>query len=198
LPANGKVIVQATASDDVEVSQVVLVWEFNGHSYAMDCASPPQGVGCDDDGGKYTWTIPVGSGARTFSVRAVDSSGNEAQSGSRSITLGSGPADPPDPPSGKPSVTVVQPGAGETFSPGAVIPVRVTASDDGWVSEVWLRWKAPSGDVVYQLTPFDATSWGIDLNLSSAAQPGNRTVRVTAYDNDGELTTHPDVIIGVR
>jgi hypothetical protein len=198
LAANAKITVQAKASDDVGLAQVVLLWELNGQSYQMDCDAPPQGVTCSDAGGTYSWTIPVGSGSRTFSVRAVDSSGNEAQTEARTVSLGSGPVDPQPPPSGKPSVTVLEPTAGQAFAPGSVIPVRVTAADDGFISEVWMRWKAPSGDVVYKLTPFSATTWGIDLNLSSVAQKGNRTVRVTAYDDDGALTTHPDVVIGVQ
>ncbi|MEP7124352.1 MAG: Ig-like domain-containing protein [Byssovorax sp.] len=200
LTANSTIVVTATATDDVSLASVALLWQLNGKTITMDCASGPDFVDCAQTGDTFTWKFPVGSGPRSFSVRAVDSAGNQTETPVRSITLADdgGGGQPPPPSGSDPQVSFVSPAAGDKVSSGDSIPVRVTVDDDGWIDQVWLRWKSPTGDAVYALDQYDATTWGIDLDLSSAAQQGDRTLRVTAWDNDGNKTTAPDLTIQVQ
>lgn len=196
-PANASLSVVATASDETAMGDAVLRWQVGATTHSMSCASPPSGVTCNSSGGTYTWTLSVGTGARSFSVRATDAAGNTAQTPTWSITLGAS-TPPPPPPGGAPSVTIDTPTVGETVLKGSPLPVRITASDsDGSVVDARLRWIAPSGEVVYRLYKLDATTWGIDLNVSPYAVDGPRTLRVSVWDNAGNRTTAPDLTITV-
>lgn len=201
LPKGGSIQVVATASDDVGLAAVELIWQFDGTTVVMDCASPPGGVQCAQQGDTFTWQFPVGGGERLFSVRARDTAGNESVTPVRSIQLGAngggGGGKPPQQPAGPPVVSVTEPAVGSKAAPGQIVPVRVAVKDDGMVTDVSLLWKSPSGDVTYSLAPLGAGTWGIDLTLSAYAKAGKRRLRVTAWDDEGNSTTHPDVVIFV-
>lgn len=201
---NTTISVNATATDETAMGDVVLMWEVNGTTMEMSCASPPGGVTCKESGNAYVWAFPVGTGPRVFSVKAVDAAGNTTVTAKRSIQLGGGGGaggsspKPPQPPSGGPDVDVQSPPASGTFHPGNTVTVRVSATDVDGVGEVWLRWKSPAGDVIYPLDPIGNHTWGIDLSISPSAIPGPRTLRVTAWDDQGEKTTAPDRVIQVQ
>ena len=184
-------------------SQVILRWTLGGHTTDVDCASPPLEVTCDSAGGTYTWHVPVGSGPRTWAVHAVDAKGATGDSAVRSLTLTAGggvtpPPPPPPPPPGAPSISITGPTDGQTFAPGDSVPVRVNVTDSGTVKEVWVRWHSPSGDVTYPLKNLGGTSWGIDLDVSSYAPAGSRTIQITATDDAGKKTTSPDRTITIH
>jgi hypothetical protein len=146
-------------------------------------------VTCTFSSGTATWKFQVGTGSRTLAVRAKDAAGNTATTPTRSITLGSAP--PPPPPSTSPTVSFDSPAQGATVHPGQVIQIRATADDDEQVVQVRLAWTSPSGTSYYTLSNLGADSWGIDLNLSSSAVTGSRTLVLTATDNDGNATATP-------
>ncbi len=198
------VTVQAKITDDVAVATAELDWTVGANTMPIDCGSPPEFVTCKVSGSLYTWTFQAGTGPRTFAVRATDKTGNETVSEDRSVTLkdlGQDPNDPNDPndplAGGAPQVSVSQPTAGATVSPGDTIPVVVEADDDGWVDEVWLHWQSPAGDVEYALEPVGNGTWEIDLDLSVNAPAGDRVITVTAWDDDGQSTTAKAVVIHV-
>ena len=194
---NSSMTVQAKATDDTALASVQLLWEVNGNTITMDCASPPSGITCNHAGDTFTWTFNVGSGARAFTIRATDTSGNVATTPSRKITLGSGGGGNP-PPGNPPAVDIVSPSVGASFAPGDIVPLIVTATDDGSVDQVTVTWTAPSATVTYDLSPIDATTWEIDFDLSPSAAPGPRTLTVTAVDNQGNVTNHPPLVIQVQ
>jgi hypothetical protein len=202
VPGSTKLDVSATASDDVAVAQVVLLWESDGKLTKFDCAAMPQGHTCSVSGNTRTWRLNVGTGTRTWSVQATDTSSNTTVSEKRTLTLQGAPADGGadggGPLGGAPTVTLDQPAAGASFSPGALIAVRATATDDGQVTEVWLKWSSPNGDSVYQMSNLGGASWGVDLDLDPSAQPGPRTLRVTAWDDQGQPASAKDVVIQIQ
>lgn len=83
--AHTTVTVQARAVDDAALSRVELVWDFNNNRYA--CPSSSQYVTCTKNADTYTWRVRVGSGRRTFRVRATDAQGNRGESPSLSLDL---------------------------------------------------------------------------------------------------------------
>lgn len=201
LPANSSVEIRATIVDDVGVSRAELVWNYSGRTIAMDCAAPPAGASCTPSGDTYTWRFPVGTGSRSFIVRARDAAGHVTESAPRNLTFGDA-APPPTtmpPPSSAPTATIDAPVAGTTISPGDYVMVRVTANDDSRVTQVWLEWVAPTGSSVFPLVEIGGGEWGIDLSLSPYATRGTpRTLRATAFDDAGNRSTPAEVVIQVR
>lgn len=212
---NASVTITASITDDVHVADAALLWEVNGKIVTMDCAAPPAKVTCTAMAGTYTWSFPAGSGPRSFSVRGTDTSNNTTTSPSRHITLGqgngagggtgtggsgagagpgAGGGGPPPMPPGGAAVSVDAPVAGASVHAGDTVTVDVSADA---ASEVWMRWKSPNGDVIYPLDQVSATKWSIDIQVSDSAVPGPRTIRVTAWDNQGGKTTAPDRQISV-
>ncbi len=92
LPSNGPINVVAQIGDDSGLSRAELVWNGPNGLESFPCPSPAgQGaVGCVVAGSTYTWTLNVGSGSRTFSVRATDLVGNVTETDSRTISLQAG------------------------------------------------------------------------------------------------------------
>ena len=207
VPGNGVVNLVAKITDDSYVAHAYLRWAIAGKVTELDCAKPAFEVTCETVGSTYTWHLPAGTGPRTWSVRAVDTSGNAGSASDRSLTLtsggpppGPGPTPPPPtppPPSGSPVITIDSPAAGAHFSPGDSCPVRVTVTDDGSVSSASIRWSGPSGAVSYDLTNSSGNLWEISLDISSSASTGARTIVITAIDNDGNKTISPGRTIEV-
>jgi hypothetical protein len=188
LPANSQITVTATASDNVGVTSVDLLWTQPSGQVTVNCQSPPSGVTCSFSGGTATWKFNVGTGSRSLAVRAKDAAGNTATTPTRSITLG-GTTPPPPPPNTSPTASLDAPAANAVVHPGQTIQIRATATDDEQVSQVRLAWTAPSGTSYYNLSNLRGNSWGIDLNLSSTAVTGSRSLVITATDNDGNATS---------
>jgi hypothetical protein len=195
LPANSTISVVAKATDNVALAKVELNWSYNGGKWS--CDAPPKGITCTTSGDTRTWSFLVGTGSRTFSITATDTSGNATTTAARTIALGDATPPPPPPPTGLPTVTVTQPAAGSAVAPGATLAVRANATDDVQVSQVRLVWVYPTGSQSYNLTNLGSNVWGVDLRLSATAVAGQRTLRVTATDNQGNATTAPDVVINV-
>jgi MYXO-CTERM domain-containing protein len=85
LAANTTMQVVATASDDTALASVELLWASTGDTFP--CPFEGQAITCAVSGPTYTWTLNVGVGNRSFSVRAIDTAGNAAVTPERSITL---------------------------------------------------------------------------------------------------------------
>jgi hypothetical protein len=156
----------------------------------VDCAAPPSGTTCSQNGDEYTWGFVGSTGGRSWSVEATDSTGATVTSATRTLTLGGGAAPTP-------TVTFDSPAQGATFDVGQDVSVVVEASAPDGVSQVWLDWVSPAGDQQYQLGSLGGTQWGITLpGISGAGGSGTRTLTVTAYDpNDvsGSATIVIDV-----
>ena len=198
LPANGAVLtgnspleVSVSASDAGGIDDVELLWQLNGLR-VFSCDSPPQGFACRNADDVFTWTLPVGTGARSFSVKATDAAGNATTTEVRSIALTTPGATPQ--PTG-PSVTLSGPVEGTNVAAGSTIQIRTEATGD--VGQVWLWWILPNGaSRAYSLAPLGGTTWGLDLQVSSSAA-GRRTLRAAAYDRAGQQTVARDVTIRI-
>ncbi len=129
------------ASDDQFLARVELIWDFNGATYS--CPTNEQNVTCAKEGEDlYKWQIRVGSGTRTYRLRAVDFAGKETITDSRSIFLGSG-GQPPPPGSddaGAPEVALISPEDGTTRPPNSSVTVTAEVTDDGAIDNVQLLW----------------------------------------------------------
>ncbi len=93
-PANGgtakassTISVTATATDDVSVSKVELLWWKGTTSWTVDCNVPQQYFSCTRSGDTYTYAVQVGTGSRTWRIRATDSAGKQTTSDLWTINL---------------------------------------------------------------------------------------------------------------
>jgi hypothetical protein len=196
VPADGAVLtgnspleVSVTASDADGIADVDLLWQFNGLRI-FNCASPPQGFACRQEGDVFTWTLPVGTGARSWSVRATDGAGDVSTTEVRSLTLTTAQTQPPV----GPSVSLSGPLEGASVAAGSTVQIRTDAAGD--VGQVWLWWILPNGSYrAYALSPLGGSTWGLDLAVSAAAAPGRRILRAAAYDRAGSQTVARDVSI---
>lgn len=222
LPENTTITLAAKIDDPSGVAKAIVRWTIGGKTSELDCASPPLEVTCSVSGSTYTWRIPVGSGMRTWSIVATDKKGNVATSTARALTLSSstpvpptpppsdGGAPPPPPPSDggappppappvedAPTITIESPLASSSWSPGNRIPVEVTVTGPRPIKSVQLVWRSPTSDASYALENKGGLTWAIDLDLSSSAVSGTRTLRFTATDDGGKSSTAPDRVITV-
>lgn len=99
-PANGSTlagntVIQVTAdvSDNSGLAAVDLDWYHTGD--LLPCPASTQSFTCSRSGDRHTWQINVGTGSRTFRVRAYDLAGNVSTSATRTIHL-DGDASPGD------------------------------------------------------------------------------------------------------
>ncbi len=170
-------------------SKVYLEWEMPSGTVEVDCDAPPAGTTCTRSSGAYTFAFTAGTGARAWSVRAMDGGGTSTTSARRTLTLTDGSA--------MPVVTISSPTAGDTYAPGETVALRVNATAKTSVSQVWLTWMAPSGSTQYPLSSLGGTSWGLDVPISTVAVKGSRGLRITAYDPQN-LAGSQDVTIEVQ
>ncbi|MBK7399651.1 MAG: hypothetical protein IPJ34_26200 [Myxococcales bacterium] len=98
LPEFSTVTVSAKLEDPSGVGKAVLRWSIGAKVTEIDCASPFFEVSCTVTGSTYTWKIPAGKGARTWSIVAVDGKGNSSTSAARGLALGDSTPPPPPPP----------------------------------------------------------------------------------------------------
>lgn len=150
-------IIEVTAkiTDDSEYIQADLVWDFNGNSYP--CPHRSQYVACTQEGDLFKWSVQVGEGQRTFRVRALDITGKESVSESRTIyladTFGSSPLDEsptpnpaPNPdmntqePAEAPRVEVISPTQQGPVSENSSVQIIADIQSDSALREVNLVW----------------------------------------------------------
>lgn len=156
LPANSTIHIIATATDDMGLASVELVWAFANDTF--QCPFNGQGVSCTQNGSTYDWALSVGVGTRQFSVRAVDFAGNQFETPTQSITLSTQPSMPPD--TGD-IVGEENDRAGDAFPLrcGNAIDLVVTSADEDWFSI-----DAPEGTQVdVSITAAQGTVIGVEL-----------------------------------
>lgn len=176
LPGSRTIQVVATAQDNVALGSVELVWAYGGDSFP--CPSSGQGVSCAVNGDTYTWSLNVGLGQRQFSVRAIDTAGNAANTPDVTIQLTTEPTQPPPTP-GPDTVAEDNDNAGEAFPSrcGNAIDLVVANNDEDWFS-----YDAPNGTVV-------------ELGVSAAA---GTVIGVELFADDGmaRIANTADVLAG--
>jgi hypothetical protein len=187
LAEQSQIQVVAQAEDDLGLTSVVLVWDFNGETYA--CPSSSYYVSCTVNGPTYTWSLDVGTGSRTFHVEARDVAGNTVQTTERTVTLGQVSDDPQDPPpSGDdtqvPVVEIVAPMNQAELPANNEIQVVAVAVDDIGIASVELEWDysdesfpCPTNQNAVSCTRNGSTyTWTINVGT------GQRDYRVRATD----------------
>ncbi len=83
--AETTVDVVARLTDDGAVEEALLLWDYNGNEYP--CPHESQYVDCTVDGDRYTWRVTVGTGSRSFRIRATDDQLNQSLSEHLSLEL---------------------------------------------------------------------------------------------------------------
>ena len=186
--------VSVTATDAGGLAKVELLWQFNG-TVVIDCANPASGAQCTQNGDTFTWAFKVGTGPRSFQIRATDTAGNVTTTVARGVTFG---AEALPPVSADAAVVVTSPADGAGLAKGSTIQVRATMRDDVEtnIAQVVATWTLPSGTQrSFNLVNLDGSTWGLDLVTSRTAVPGTRIVRVVATDRQGNKLQASDVRI---
>lgn len=165
LLANSSIEIEARVTDDSGAPNVELVWPFGDNVFPCPLAAGGS-ASCERNGDTYTWTLNVGSGARSFSVRATDAAGNQTLSPERTVNLVADPAEPPPPPvGGDDDLAEPNDDANAAFSSRCGTGFDVVASPD---DEDWYAIEAPAdtdvevGVVAVAGTPLTVTLFGSD------------------------------------
>lgn len=177
LLANSSIEIEARVTDDSGAPNVELVWPFGDNVFACPLAAGGS-ASCVRTGDSYVWTLNVGSGSRSFTVRAVDAAGNETLSAERTVNLVADPAEPPPPPTGGDD-DLAEPNddANAAFSSRCGTGFDVIASPG---DEDWYAVEAPDGT---------------DVEVGVVAVAGT-PLAVTLFQADGttELASATDVL----
>jgi len=160
LPANTSMTVVATASDDVALASVELLWRATGDVFP--CPFSGQAVTCTQSGTTYTWVLNVGVGLRPFAVRAIDTAGQTTTTAERTVTLSTDnvPLNPDDPD------TVGEPNndAANAFSIRCGTAIDLVVASD---NEDWFAVDAPA-DTAVEIGISTASTSTLGLSLLSA------------------------------
>ncbi len=82
-PTSGQNSIVITASDNTGVADVILNWQFNGKVIKASAPTATSGWTVTQNGNTYTFSANFGTGARPYSVQAIDAAGNNgSKSGS--------------------------------------------------------------------------------------------------------------------
>lgn len=183
--------VVADVTDNGTVVATDLIWEFNDSIFPCPTSQPA--VSCERVGDRSTWTINVGVGPRTFSVRARDGGGNEVVSADRTINLTSdGSAQPGD--TTPPVVTMISPADGAELLANSTITITATATDAAGPVSAELLWTF-SGDTfpcpmseqnISCEQSGDTFTWQLNVGV------GSRAFQVRATDLSGNSNVTPE------
>ncbi|HEV3408046.1 MAG TPA: Ig-like domain-containing protein [Gaiellaceae bacterium] len=167
---SGTVLVQASASDDVGVTQVA--FSVDGEAIGTDTNGA--------DGWSASWdTRPALDGAHTVTATATDTRG-QTRTDSNAVTVDNTP----------PVAAIRSPLTGATVS--GTIPVEATASDNQTVASVQFFVDGSSIG-----TDTSATGgWSVSWNTTTVSD-GAHTLTATARDGAGNATTSAPVAVSV-
>jgi hypothetical protein len=73
-------------NDSVAISDVILNWQFNGKVIKASAPNATPGWTVTQSGNKYTFSATIGTGARPFTVQAIDAN-NKSTTKSGSFTF---------------------------------------------------------------------------------------------------------------
>lgn len=180
---DGTVEIVATATDDIDLVNVELYWEYN--DIAVPCPGQGQGWSCTVDGATHTWQVAVGLGTRKFQVRARDVMGKSSETDMYSIWLSEDGSPAPED-NYPPEVRVVSPDEAAVLPANSEIQVVVEASDDTGIAQVELNWDSPGGTRAFPC-PMDSRYVTCEENGSTyiwtlTVGDGARYFSVTATD----------------
>jgi hypothetical protein len=196
LNANNVIEVVGTATDDFEVTDMELVWDYSGDVFP--CPTNQQAVSCERQGSTYRWQVNVGTGERNYRLRARDGAGNVSQTDTRTIILSETLVLPPEEDSYEDNDTWdtatpiacssgldlrAVPGDSDwlmaNVQPGIVVRAAVT-SNDGANLNVALASGPRSADVITTDTTTSSKSVAAQATTSSVG------IRVDSLDIEGE------------
>jgi hypothetical protein len=196
LAENQPLEVVASASDDLQLARVDLLWDFNGETYP--CPSTLQYVSCVIEADLYRWTLRVGTGTRSFRVRAADVAGKETTTASQTLILTPGGQPPPDTTDRTPPVIAVA--APANVPPRSRIVIEAELTDDSSVERAILNWAfngstypCPTNQQYVTCTVSANTyTWSVEVTLEGA-----RSFTVVASDPAGNEAVSPQQTVNV-
>jgi uncharacterized protein (TIGR03382 family) len=188
------ITITANATDNVAIAATELVWDFSGDTFGCPTTVGGGALTCTRTGNVSTWSVRVGQGQRTFSVRARDTAGNVSETSKRTITLSADGTAPPPPPSTDttaPSANIAAPADGAVLAANSTMQVVANVSDDVALASVELLWRATgdvfpcpfSGQAVTCEQSGTTFTWTLNVGV------GLRPFAVRAIDTAGQTTT---------
>ena len=191
-PALVEIIADVTDTGTVVATD--LIWDFNGSIFP--CPTSQGAVTCTRTGDRSTWIINVGTGDRTFSVRARDGGGNEIVSAERTIHLTADGTPPPPAPDDDiaPSVTNVTPADGSELLANSTITVSAVATDNQGPPSVELLWTFANeafpcpmqAQNISCVQTGDTYTWNLTVGV------GTRAFQIRATDRAGNAQVTPE------
>jgi MYXO-CTERM domain-containing protein len=172
MSANSIIEVTAVATDDVEVTQVGLEWDYSNDTFG--CPYDSQAVTCERTGSTYRWQINVGTGTRDYRVRAQDAAGRESVTATRTINLSEGAVIPPQDDAYEDNDTWDQ---ATSVACASGLDLRIQPGDDDWL----MASVAPG----VQVTASVSSTSGDPLTLALVSGPRSTDVLDTATTADG-------------
>lgn len=194
LTGNADVVVVVEASDETNLAEVKLVWQYTQR--ALACDDSIEGVTCTQQGSRFTWRIFAGTGQRSFYAYAVDAGGNTTSTQVTTVVLDGPSAEPPNAP---PAVTMQLPGPNQAFARGGEIVFQAAVSDDDDLSDVRAVWFYEGSRLEYPMV--ETTTPGVyqaRTTVSANATPGWRSVEVQAADTKAQRTIGTRVNVYVQ
>lgn len=184
VPTQSTVNVVAEITDDSTLSEVGLIWDYNGETYA--CPSTSTYVDCTVSGTTYTWVVRLGRARdRPFRIRAVDAAGNPTETNTRTFSV----LDISD--QSPPAVAILSPEIGSTPIANSQIEVTARITDDIGVASASLDWSWYNDEVYpcpHTSTYVDCSIVGDEYRWLVRVGTGERRFTILATDGAGNET----------
>jgi hypothetical protein len=190
LPANTRIEIVAEVTDPAGVSTVELIWDFTQKSLRCPGGNNVD-WSCSKSGDNYTWKLDVGTGDRTYRIRATNSRGGVTVTPTRLIRLN------PVQCYADPVIVLRSPDLDVTYRAGdqLIVEAEVQSGDaESQVREVRFNYHGSNGPETYVMSLADHTKtgegiWRLNGHLAKRHQAGEFWFSVTATTDKGNSTT---------
>ena len=182
----------ADIQSDVDLSEVILVWEYNQNRYP--CPTRQQYVNCTVNGSQYEWTVRLTApGPRPFYVEATDQNGQVSRSEEYQIDVKPDSIEESMSDQTPPVITLIDPNWNTEWYENTEVQVNADIRDPSGIESAFLRWDFNGNDY-----PCPYASQYVDCEINDTlyqwrvrVNQGERTFRIWAKDLAGN-SIHSD------